>query len=79
MTQTESQATEGPLLLRVPDLARLLGCSESAARNLIARQAIPSRRLGRRVVILRRELEACLETLERPGEPFLNILDEGGR
>ena len=55
------------LAYRVPDVARLLGCSEAAARRMIERGEIPSRRLGRRVVVLPEELEAYLRSLKPPG------------
>jgi excisionase family DNA binding protein len=54
-----------PIAYRIPELARLLGASEVAARRLVERGALPSRRLGRRVVILREELEAHLRALPR--------------
>ena len=56
------------LIYRVPDVARLLGCSEAAARRMIERGDIPSRRLGRRVVVIPQELEAYLKALRQAGE-----------
>ncbi len=56
------------LIYRVPDVARLLGCSEAAARRMIERGEIPSRRLGRRVIIIPQELEDYLQSLCRAGE-----------
>jgi len=45
-----------PPVLRVPDLATLLGVSVRAAQKMIERGQIPSRRIGRRVVVLGDEL-----------------------
>ena len=56
------------LIYRVPDVARLLGCSEAAARRMIEKGDIPSRRLGRRVVVIPEELETFLKTLRQAGE-----------
>ncbi len=56
------------LIYRVPDVARLLGCSEAAARRMIERGEIPSRRLGRRVIIIPQELKDYLQSLCRAGE-----------
>ncbi len=53
------------LVYRVPDVARLLGCTEAAARRMIERGEIPSRRLGRRVVVLPEDLEARLKSLRQ--------------
>jgi excisionase family DNA binding protein len=55
-----------PLVYRIPDVARLLGCTEAVVRQMIARRQIPSRRLGRRVVVLREELRAHLQDLQHP-------------
>ena len=57
------EQTAERLALRIPDLARVLGISEIAARRLVERGDVPSRRMGRRVVILREELEAHLRSL----------------
>ncbi len=48
---------------RVRHLARLLGCSEIAARRMVERGEVPSRRLGRRIFILSNEFEAFLKAL----------------
>ena len=55
---------------RVPDLIRLTGLSEPVVRHLLATGVIPSRRLGRRVIVLPDELEESLHCLPRPGEEF---------
>lgn len=56
------------IFYRVPDLIELTGFSEPVIRHLLATGAIPSRRLGRRVVILPEELKASLRRLPRPGD-----------
>lgn len=53
------------LIYCIPDLARLLGCTDLAARRMIERGQIPSRRLGRRVIVLAEELKECLHALPR--------------
>jgi excisionase family DNA binding protein len=55
--------TQDRLALRIPDVARLLGCSELAARRLVDRKEIPFRRLGRRIILFRDEVEAFLRNL----------------
>ena len=59
------EATLEPKAYRIPDVARLLSRSEHAVRTMIARGDLPSRRLGRRVVILADELETCLKALKQ--------------
>jgi len=54
-----------PAVLRVPDLARLLGLSESAVRDLLARGDIPASKVGRQWVV---RGQALLEHL-RANEP----------
>lgn len=61
------QAVRDPRILRIPDLARLLNCTELAARRMVERGEVPSRRWGRRVVILTDELEAHLRGLPATG------------
>ena len=56
------------LVYRVPDVARLLGCSEAAARRMIERGEIPSRRLGRQDYDPPDELEEYLRSLPEPPE-----------
>ena len=51
------------LAYRVTGVAHALDCTEHAARRMIERGLIPSRRLGRRVIVLADELEAYLKTL----------------
>ena len=59
---------EGQLVYRVPDVARLLGMTELATRRAIERGEIPSRKWGRRVVIIPSELQAHLLTLRVGGK-----------
>jgi len=51
------------LILRIPDLARVLGVTEIAARRMVERGEVPARRWGTRIVILREELEDHLRRL----------------
>ncbi len=62
------QSVERRLIYRVPDVARVLGTTEAAVRRMIQTGAIPSRRLGRRVVVMPEELEAHLRSLRRATE-----------
>lgn len=48
------------LVLTVEEAARLLGISRALAYELVARRQLPHLRLGRRIVIPRRALEALL-------------------
>ena len=50
-------------LLDVRATAAILGLSEKAVRHLIERRVLPHRRIGRRVVVLRNELERWLSDL----------------
>jgi Helix-turn-helix domain len=61
-------ADTGKTLFLVGDVARLTGLSEATIRHLIARELIPSRRLGRRIVILPEELQDSLRQLPRLAE-----------
>ncbi|MGH9023547.1 MAG: helix-turn-helix domain-containing protein [Acidimicrobiia bacterium] len=49
------------LTLTVEEAAQLLGISRALAYELIARHELPSLRLGRRIVVPRRALEALVE------------------
>lgn len=51
------------LTLTVPEAADLLGITERAAWQRIYRGLLPHRRCGKRVVILREELEEYLRSL----------------
>ncbi len=52
-----------PLVYHVSDVARLLGWKVSSARRLLEQGVIPSRRLGRKLVVLPEEFEAHLKSL----------------
>jgi excisionase family DNA binding protein len=52
-----------PLIYHVSDVARLLGCKVSSARRLLEQGVIPSRRLGRKLIVLPDELETHLKKL----------------
>ena len=49
------------LTLTVEEAAQLLGISRALGYELVARHELPSLRLGRRIVVPRRALEALLE------------------
>jgi excisionase family DNA binding protein len=54
-----------PALIRVDQLARLLGISENGVRNLITRGAIPAGKIGRQWIVRRGALLAYLRRQER--------------
>jgi len=51
------------MVLSVRQVATLLGCSEQAMDKLVYRRRLPYRKLGGRVIFLKRELEQFLEQL----------------
>jgi excisionase family DNA binding protein len=51
------------LVLNVHEVARRLGWTKLQTRRAIERGQLPARRWGRRVVILREDLEAYLRSL----------------
>lgn len=51
------------MVLSVKDMAALLGCSKQAVYRKVYRQALPYRKMGRKVIFLRREVEAYLNGL----------------
>jgi excisionase family DNA binding protein len=59
------------MVLSVKDMAALLGCSEQAVYKQVYRQTLPYRKLGRKVIFLRQEVEAYLHEL--PGLPLQRI------
>jgi excisionase family DNA binding protein len=59
------------MVLSVKDMAVLLGCSEQAVYKQVYRQALPYRKMGRKVVFLRQEVEAYLHGL--PGLELRHI------
>jgi len=68
MLDIERQAAERRIAYRVRDLVPILGWSELAIRREIERGTIPARRWGRRIVILRDELETFLQQLPKCDE-----------
>jgi excisionase family DNA binding protein len=61
-----------PVTMTVPEAARLLGVSDSAAYDAAARGEIPSLRIGRRVLVKRHQLLAMLELEEGRATGSLN-------
>lgn len=61
MPTHEDRAGQERLTLTVDEAARLLGISRAFAYELVARNELPSLRLGRRVVIPRKALERLVE------------------
>ncbi len=57
------QRDPSSLLVDVKDAAQLLGCSEKSIRARIARQTIPYKKLGKRVLFVREELEQFIRAL----------------
>ncbi len=57
-------------LLAAPDVAKMLGRSESAIRQMTFRRELPFRKLGRRVVYFESEIMAVIESAPglRPNE-----------
>jgi excisionase family DNA binding protein len=51
------------MVLTVKEMAALLGCSEQAVYRRVYRQALPYRKMGRKVIFLRQEVEAFLHEL----------------
>ena len=51
----------------VKDLAQMLGCGEENVRKLARKGYLPARKLGRKIVFLRDELETALKEL-----PYVN-------
>ena len=61
---------DGRLVLSVTEAAGMLGISRGLAYELVARGELPSLRLGRRIVVPRRALEALLDAaVEEPVDP----------
>jgi hypothetical protein len=71
-----------PLLFFIPQVAIALGATQTAVRRMIERGIIPSRRLGRRIVVIPDELRkhiASLQTGRRPAiEEYGSTSDEPG-
>ncbi len=60
---TSLSALDERRTLTVAEVAALVGISRSTAYECVRRGEIPSRRFGRRVVVLRHELEQLLGEL----------------
>lgn len=60
--------SEAPLLLKVEDVAVLLGVCKNHAYNLVARGEIPSLRIGKSVRVRRDALLAWLDGISAPEE-----------
>jgi excisionase family DNA binding protein len=66
-TATPTAGTDSrPLVLSVTEAAATLGISRSLAYDLVRTGAIPSIRLGRRLVVPRSGLLTLIETAVRP-------------
>lgn len=63
------------LTVTVEEVARLLGISRAFAYSLVARNELPSLRLGRRVVIPRRALDRLLDP--EPEQPVSHAEGRG--
>jgi excisionase family DNA binding protein len=59
------------MILTVRDMAALLGCGEKAVYKRVYRRALPYRKIGRKVIFLRQEVEAYLNRL--PGRQLRHI------
>jgi excisionase family DNA binding protein len=59
------------MVLSVKEMAVILGCSEQAVYKQVYRQALPYRKMGRKVIFLRQEVEAYLNGL--PGLQLRHI------
>ena len=57
----------------VKDLAKMLGCGEENVRKLARKGHLPARKLGRRMVFLKEELEETLRNL-----PYVNPYGRAG-
>lgn len=55
-------------ILRVRDLSEMFGVSEPGVWKMVYSGLLPARRLGARVVFLREEVEACLQSLKPHSE-----------
>jgi excisionase family DNA binding protein len=59
------------MVLSVRKMVALLSCSEQAVYKQVYRQALPYRKMGRKVIFLRQEVEAYLHGL--PGLQLRHI------
>jgi excisionase family DNA binding protein len=68
--EENAMTRDGRLVLSVTEAAGMLGISRGLAYELVARGELPSLRLGRRIVVPRRALEALLDAaVEEPVDP----------
>jgi len=58
---TQKQPTPEACLLTVAETAKLLGTTEKAIRERVARRVLPFRRICARVMFVRNELESFIE------------------
>jgi len=79
-TMTRRRAIAGELL-DVPAAAQFLGFSEKALRSRVERRVVPFRRLGRRVIFVKRELESFIAALDGcdAAEAIANLQAREGR
>jgi hypothetical protein len=70
--------TDQRVLYSIPELAAQIGRTPIAARRLVERGVVPSRRLGGRVVILADELDSFLKSLP-PGARMSSPASPGSR
>ena len=70
-------ASVQPLVYQLTDVARLLGCKLSTARRLMEQGALPSRRLGRKLIVLPEELDAHLKSLPSGTQTAARIVSKG--
>ncbi|HUR18665.1 MAG TPA: helix-turn-helix domain-containing protein [Acidimicrobiales bacterium] len=63
------------LTLSVEEAARILGISRAFAYQLVAKKELPAVRLGRRIVIPRKAVEAIVEQA-RTTEPFSSDMSD---
>jgi excisionase family DNA binding protein len=68
--------TLAPVVLSVPQVAQIIGRTELATRRAIERGTIPARKFGRRVIVLRGELDEYLSTLPRRARSPESATDE---
>src|SRR5579871_5092831 len=80
--QSDAVARETPLLLSMPEAARLLGVGMTLCRDIIQSKQLPTVRLGRRVLVPRAAVErlagvyegqgSMLDSLESEANTFLH-------
>ncbi|MFB3917245.1 MAG: helix-turn-helix domain-containing protein [Terriglobales bacterium] len=62
MERTTHEAGVHPRLIGIKDAAKYLGCTIWAARSLAWSRAVPSLKIGHRVLFDRADLDAYVET-----------------